>query len=329
MMRAAATRFIVPQRPLISVILPVYNAERYVSDAIACIAAQTYPHWELLIVDDGSTDGSAAIAETFAAQDARMRVTRLPHGGLARAVNAGIDQAQGEMIARMDADDLCPPERFALQLDWMRASGVEVCGGWAEYFGGRSGLPWMPETHDAIRREQIFRLPLWAPTVMLHAEIFRANRADETVASDDYEMWARLAQRHRLGNMPAILLKLRWHEQQTHIVNAKACAEDHRRLRPGLIRALFADAQEADLATIEALVEKRPLELRGLDRSGYWLTRFADCSEPGLRRQMLGRWQQACHRSAALGGDVEAIYRQYAGQFGLPVSEMDVSLTEV
>ncbi len=247
--------FSVPSQPLISIVLPVYNAERYVADAIRSIIAQTYPRWELLVIDDGSADGSAAVAESFAARDSRIGVTRIPHAGLARAINTGIDLARGEMIARMDADDLCPPERFALQLDWMRATGVEVCGGSAVCFGKHSGVLWVPESHDGIAHEQIFRYPMWAPTVLTHAEIFRANRPDERVAADDYELWTRLVQRYRLGNMPAILLKLRCHDEQTHIRDAAGCTADRRRLRPGLLRALFPDAGGHDIETIGAIAE--------------------------------------------------------------------------
>lgn len=321
----------IPAHPLISVILPVYNGERYIADAICCIIAQTYPHWELLVIDDGSADGSAAVAGSFAVRDDRISVTRIAHAGLARAINTGIDLSRGDMIARMDADDLCPPERFALQLEWMRTTGVEVCGGSAVCFGKHSGVLWVPETHEGIAREQIFRYPMWAPTVLTHADIFRANRPDETVAADDYELWARLAHRYRLGNMPAVLLKLRCHDQQTHIRDAKGCAADRRRLRPGLIRALFPDAEADDVDTIKGVAEKQPMaDIAQLDRAGHWLVRLAQCPELRVRRQMLRRWQQTCRRAvkaaADLAPDVERTYRRYAQQFGLPGTETDAEL---
>ena len=308
--------------------MPVYNAERYIADAIRSIVAQTYPYWELIVIDDGSDDGSAEVAESFAARDHRIHVTRIPHAGLPRAINTGVDLARGEMIARMDADDISPPERFALQLDWMGSTGVEVCGGSVFCFGQYSGAIWFPESHDAIRREQIFRYPMLAPTFLTHSEIFRANRENEQVASDDYELLSRLVQLYRLGNMPAILLKHRCHEQQTHILNAEACAADHRRLRPSLIRALFPGANEDDVDTIGAVVEKRPFaDLSELDRAGHWLVRLADCPELRLRKQMLRRWRQACRRSAAdLGSEVEPTYRYRAQQFSLPDSDTDFDL---
>src|SRR5262245_55079183 len=108
-----ATSLGVPAQPLISVVMPVYNAERYVADAIASILAQTYAQFEFIIVDDGSTDGSAAIVRAFAARDARVRPLFLTHYSIGRARNAGIALTQGGLIAHMDADDIALPERLA------------------------------------------------------------------------------------------------------------------------------------------------------------------------------------------------------------------------
>src|SRR2546425_12663765 len=100
--------------------MPVYNAERYVAEAITSILTQTYPRLEFIIVDDGSTDGSAALVCAFAARDSRIRPFFLAHGGQSRALHAGIATARGELIALMDNDDIALPERFAIQLAWMR-----------------------------------------------------------------------------------------------------------------------------------------------------------------------------------------------------------------
>ena len=161
----------IPAEPLISVVMPVRNGAPYVADAVSSIQAQSYRHWELVVVDNESDDDSAAIVGALAARDSRIRlITGVPRG-IAGALNAGVDLARGQLIARMDADDVAVPERLEVQLQWMRRTGVEICGGWIQQFGDRQGLVWFPETHEAIARELLFRCALMHPTVLTHAEI--------------------------------------------------------------------------------------------------------------------------------------------------------------
>ena len=103
------------QSPAISVVLPVYNAEAYVREAVESILAQTFTDFELIIINDGSTDGSGAILRELAARDARIVLVERPNDGLVSALNDGIKIARADLIARMDADDVSMPERFALQ----------------------------------------------------------------------------------------------------------------------------------------------------------------------------------------------------------------------
>ena len=103
------------RNPAISVVLPVYNAEAYVHEAVQSILAQSFTDFELIIINDGSTDGSGAILRELAARDARIVLVERPNGGLVSALNAGLEMARADLIARMDADDVAMPERFALQ----------------------------------------------------------------------------------------------------------------------------------------------------------------------------------------------------------------------
>src|SRR3954447_12026360 len=98
--------------PRISVIVPVYNVEAYLAECLESLAGQTFRDLEVVMVDDGSTDGSAAIAERFAERDPRLRLIRQPNGGLSRARNTGIDAAGGELLAFVDSDDLLPRHAY-------------------------------------------------------------------------------------------------------------------------------------------------------------------------------------------------------------------------
>jgi CDP-glycerol glycerophosphotransferase len=113
----------------ISVVVPIYNVEPYLQPCLESIAGQTVGDLEVLMVDDGSTDGSAAIAEAFAAGDDRFRLIRQPNGGLSRARNTGIDAATGEFIAFVDSDDLLPPNAYELLLGALQESGSDFATG--------------------------------------------------------------------------------------------------------------------------------------------------------------------------------------------------------
>ena len=98
--------------PAISVVLPVYNAEAYVREAVQSILAQSFTDFELIIINDGSTDGSGAILRELAARDTRIVLVERPNGGLVSALNEGLEMARADLIARMDADDVAMPERL-------------------------------------------------------------------------------------------------------------------------------------------------------------------------------------------------------------------------
>jgi glycosyltransferase involved in cell wall biosynthesis len=120
------------------VVLPVGNAVRTLSRAVESMRAQTFAGWEMIAVDDGSTDGSREMLEGLARSDARIRVVAQPHGGIVAALNTGLAAVRGGLIARMDADDEAHPERLAEQVDFLeRNPAVGLVGCLVEYGGDR------------------------------------------------------------------------------------------------------------------------------------------------------------------------------------------------
>ena len=110
--------------------MPVYNAKRYLEEAIESILGQTFRDFEFLIIDDGSTDRSLAILKRYAAQDARIRLSSRTNAGYVVRLNEMLHQARGDLVARMDADDVALPERFAQQVEFLRSHPeVDVVGG--------------------------------------------------------------------------------------------------------------------------------------------------------------------------------------------------------
>ena len=111
---------------LVSIIMPAYNAEKYIADSIRSVLAQTYSNWELIVVDDGSTDRTANIVREFAGHDSRVRYIFQENGRLGKARNTGIANAAGSLIAFLDSDDLWIPRKLQMQLQAMSENSADV-----------------------------------------------------------------------------------------------------------------------------------------------------------------------------------------------------------
>src|SRR5262245_56973434 len=107
--------------PAVTVLMPVRDGAAFLDQAIQSIRTQTFADFELIVIDDGSTDATAAMLERHAAEDARLRVLRQPKAGLVKALNRGLDVATAPLVARMDADDVAEPHRLARQVEFLAA----------------------------------------------------------------------------------------------------------------------------------------------------------------------------------------------------------------
>jgi glycosyltransferase involved in cell wall biosynthesis len=204
--------------PKISAIMPVKNAGSYLADAIASVLTQSLMDFELLIIDDGSTDGSAEVAAAFA--DPRIRILTNPGRGLVDALNEGVRQAKGQYVARMDADDLCLPNRLECQVAMLESDpSLALVAAFIERIAA-DGTPLPPWDADREARDpnSIQRmLPmgncLAHPTVMARRGLLVSNPYDRHAwPAEDYELWMRLvAQGHRLGKVTEALLTYRVH----------------------------------------------------------------------------------------------------------------------
>lgn len=303
-------------RPLISVVMPVYNRADFLAEAIESILRQTYPHFEFIIVDDGSTDGSREIISRYAARERRLRPFFQEHQGAAGAMNDGVSLARGAWIARMDSDDIAMPERLAVSLDWAERHGLDVCGGQVETFGSEVSRLWHPEGHDAIRRELLFRHALLQPVALFRAAVLKDNPYVAGCLHEDYELFTRLARRYRLGNAPQVLLRYRRHERQIHIERSKEFHNDFQKFR---FRFFYENYPRTPLKEYLPLARVSDrLSLRTMDelqRAGRWLADLADHPDARLRDRMAQRWREACERSASLGDGVEEVFRRFQDIF--------------
>ena len=208
--------------PRVSVLMPVYNGELYLAEAVDSILNQTYTNFEFLIIDDGSTDSSAELIKSY--DDHRIQLISLPcNNGLVNALNMGLDLARGEYIARMDADDISVPERFERQVHFMDANPDIVVGGsWLETFDGVKQKVWAPPlTNEEIKSFLLFESVIYHPTVIMRKSIFSDSSvlySSEYPHAEDYELWSRLSRSCRFANIGKVLLKYRLHNNNVSSV---------------------------------------------------------------------------------------------------------------
>lgn len=200
--------------PLVSVVMSVYNGERHLREAIESILQQTCGDFEYIIINDGSTDTTPTLLAHYQQCDSRIQVYHQQNSGLTVALNRGLQQARGKYIARMDADDISLPERFAHQVAFLESHPeIGVCGTWAERFGDKHGEVWCYPVDDAaIRCAHIFSAVLVHPSVMLRREpwLARGLSFDPSYRyAQDYELWVRASDFFALANIPEILLRYR------------------------------------------------------------------------------------------------------------------------
>ena len=204
--------------PLISVVIPVYNGEKYIEEALLSLQNQTWSNLEIIIVDDGSTDNSVSIVNTLMQHDQRISLIRLDHSGIVNALNTGIDCAKGDYIARMDADDICHPKRFEKQISFIEKNNLDLCGCNIELFDAGEGIKNFPITHDELVTNLLtYGKSIPHPTVIAKVCVFKKFTYSANYPNaEDYALWLDiiLNSDFKLGNCPEVLLKYRVHEKQ-------------------------------------------------------------------------------------------------------------------
>ncbi len=291
---------------LVSVVMPVYNGEPYLAAAIESILGQSLDDFELLVIDDGSTDRTREVVRSYA--DPRVRLLPNPANvGVTASLNRGLCAALGVYVARMDADDVSLPERFAKQVAFMDAHReVGVCSGGIEWIGTeqepRFWIP--PSDHDTITCRLIFDCAFSHPCTMLRGDVIRRGGlrydADYPYA-EDYELWSRCASLTRFHSLPEPLLRYRRHAgtvSETHAAKQRACAD---RIRRRWLSALGIEPTPAEETLHYDVGHASGAGADGhLDRVERWVRRLLEgnrrtrlLSETALRRVLAERWEAA------------------------------------
>ncbi len=212
--------------PLVSVLLPVYNADRYIAQAIESILNQTLTNFELLIIDDGSTDGSAQILQAYAAQDQRIRLLVRENRGLISTLNEMLQQAKGEFLARMDADDLSLPDRLQQQVQFLQQHPEVVCVGGAFDLIDPQGrtVQWIPMPQSNAEIQQMLligRTIINHPCALIRrSALLQIGGYDPEMRTvEDLDMLLKLGEIGELANLPEVVLKYRFHPNSVSAQN--------------------------------------------------------------------------------------------------------------
>lgn len=284
--------------PIVSVLLPVHNGAAYLREAIASVLGQTLRDFELIVIDDCSTDESPAIVQSFC--DPRIRLVRATERlRICRALNLGIEKARGRFLARMDADDLCRPRRLERQVEFLDCHPeIGFCGSWVRRFGENAPAQTYrrPVGSARVRAFAVFDNPMVHSTVLLRRDVLRrldVAYRDEFADAEDYDLWSRLLEFTNGDNLPEVLLDYRVHAQsvtlqKTGAMDQTACRVLARELKwLGLEPAAEDVMQHRLWSTGRLTADALPQDIEAAEQ---WLARLLEAN----------RASRACDRSAFL-----------------------------
>jgi Glycosyl transferase family 2 len=210
--------------------MSVFNGEKFLQEAVESILQQTFRDFEFIIIDDGSTDTSGSILDSYQKSDVRVRVYHQENKGLVDSLNRAWKLARGKYIARMDADDVSMPDRLTRQISFMDTHPlVAVAGGAIQLIDARGKtvrrLMKFPSTDSQIKELLRYDCALCHPTVLLRKSALVALQGYRKVVIDaeDYDLWLRIADRFHLANLDSVVLKYRLHSCQ---ISVRKCRQE-------------------------------------------------------------------------------------------------------
>lgn len=225
--------------PLVSVILPVYNGQAFLREAINSILSQTYSNYELIIINDGSIDRSASIVEQF--HDTRIRFYGQNNMGLSATLNRAIDIANGIYIARQDQDDFSYPSRFEKQVNFLETHpNCGMVGTWAEIWKEKKKTRMTfkhPSDNLMLKFELLFNNPFVHSSMMIRKKVFtkvgKYSTDHHRQPPEDYELWSRVSKAYEIANIPEIL----------HVYREMPCSMSRTGVNPFLRRIINLSAE--------------------------------------------------------------------------------------
>lgn len=300
--------------PKVSVLISVYNCERYIDEAVESICRQTYDDFELLVLDDASTDATWARMTALQKTDRRIRIYRnASNEGVADGTNRLVAASRGRYIACMDADDIALPERLEKQVAVLDSGKADLCGGWMIVFGdGPEFLRSARVEDEEIRAELLFSWPFCKPTVMLRRELAERNPMNsKMIPAADYDWGARIAVNARLYNIPEPLVRYRVHAGQ---ISRRGYARQQAiavQIATNQLRTMGIRCSEPERKTHASVVAyDPPSSLEQVKKAEAWLAKLSAhfAGKPAAQRVVSMRWYRHCLKAGGLGPRVFWIF---------------------
>ena len=298
--------------PAISVVLPTYNAARYLAEAVASLLAQDFSDFELLLIDDGSTDDTISVVNQFA-NDPRVRLLRNEcNMGLIATLHRAYAECRAPFIARMDSDDISSPDRFSRQVSFLNAHPeVGIVGGAIKFFGNVSpNVFTFPISHADIHPAMLFYCPLAHPALMFRRELLDQGfiRYDEAFChAEDYHLWSRLLLRVKAANLSEVLLDYRLHPQQVSSDTSDKQYAASLLVRCQMLHECGIEPTNDEVALHESVILERPLACNDyLPALAAWFQRLEVASShsgywdvDALHRLLKAKFLETAHRVGA------------------------------
>lgn len=296
------------KNPRVTVLMPVYNGEKYLREALESVLGQTFRDYEFLIVNDGSTDRSVDIITSY--RDPRIRLEHNQvNSGLVFSLNKGLALATGEYIARMDCDDISLPMRLGRQVAFLDAHPeIGGCGTWFRKFGALNTVVRWREAPERVRCGFIFGSMLSHPTVMFRRALFEKHDlrySPEYVHAEDYELWVRALHHMNLANLGEVLLLYRVHSQQVTERLSDEQIQSAGKVRLTLLNELGIKPTDEELA-LHQIVSTCRFNVGDdiIARADAWLCRLKAANdqrrvypEPAFSATLVEHWITMCKKS--------------------------------
>lgn len=304
--------------PLVSVVMPVYKAEMYLKEAIESILKQTYTNFEFLIFNDGSTDNSLKIIESYSELDKRIVLAyQGENKGYVHHLNEAIKIANGKYIVRMDADDIAHPERIEKQVKFLEKNSEYVlCGSRVQCIGNSNEIVTLPIEDEEIRLKMLYINPFAHPSVTIRKSVLIENKLfynEIAMPAEDYDLWTKIIAKGKVHNLPEILLKYRVHQKNISLLpKTQSQIEANKQSNKNYIVQFFQKnhLNDEELELMYCLFNSHQIEfsLKEIKKIAHLIKKiiFLDCDYHMVRKEkveelLIYRFFYICTTSTYLG----------------------------
>ncbi|MBU1046181.1 glycosyltransferase [Patescibacteria group bacterium] len=298
---------IIKENPKITVLMPVFNGEKYLKEAIESVLNQTFTNFEFLIINDGSTDSTEKIIKSYS--DSRIKlINNKKNIGVIRSLNKGLSLSKGEYIARMDADDISLPKRLEIQVEFMdKNPQIGIAGAWAKIIGEKKIRCSKPIVNqEKIKIALLFKCPMIHPSVIIRKNFLVKNNLNYNIKykhAEDYDLWTRAIKYFPITNIKKTLIQYRIHDSNISKTQSNNQNETATQIRVRQLKEnLKINPTDEDITIHENIYKPESHEIKDfLENEENWFNLLKNQNkitnfykEPEFSQVLSQRWLQIC-----------------------------------